>query len=182
MKINTFNFSTLMKTTVIKIVLITILFMSATYNWNNDYQKSLIEDNKVLAAFSAWGYTGEHVDSTVKNSDYDAILRKGDKTYTIEIKNDWRAAGTQNFFVETGNANGKPSGLTTSKASHTVFTMPQNNILLALKTEDLRALINDNDFREMNKPTMGVLIPVTAIANSTTCVTKTYKSIMKELI
>ena len=46
-----------MKTTVIKIVLITILFMSATYNWNSDYQKSLIEDNKVLAAFSGWGYS-----------------------------------------------------------------------------------------------------------------------------
>jgi hypothetical protein len=143
----------------LNVIIIAVTFMNT---WNTDYQNSLMEDAKVMSGLARYGYSGAHVDETVKNSAYDAVVYKGSREYLIEIKHDFRAAETQNFFIETGNSKGKKSGLTTTEASHYILCVPQSGIGFAIKTDDLRAVLLQG--REISLPTMGRLVRVKTIA------------------
>jgi len=137
--------------------------MSSDNDWQRDYSLSLKEDEKVLCFMSGCGYSGQHVDFTIKNPDFDAVLYKNGKSYPIEIKNDFKAVIYKNFFVETGNFKGEESGLTVTEASHCIFTIPQSGLLYAIKVPDLRSIVMKG--KQVDHPTLGRLLPVSLVAD-----------------
>jgi hypothetical protein len=97
---------------------------------------------------------------------------------TVEVKTDYRAETTGNFYVETwqygqaDESDKKQSGINTTKADSWAFVIPQTGAMFLIKTDDLKALMKANDYRETRQPkinentnaSIGRLVPVMDIA------------------
>jgi hypothetical protein len=97
---------------------------------------------------------------------------------TVEVKTDYRAGTTGNFYVETwqygqvDESDKKQSGINTTKADSWAFVIPQTGAIFLIKTDDLKALMKANDYRETRQPkinentnaSIGRLVPVMDIA------------------
>jgi hypothetical protein len=97
---------------------------------------------------------------------------------TVEVKTDYRAEITGNFYVETwqygqaDESDKKQSGINTTKADSWAFVIPQTGAMFLIKTDDLKALMKANDYRETRQPkinentnaSIGRLVPVMDIA------------------
>jgi len=84
----------------------------------------------------------------------DIVASIGDKTVTIEVKEDVRTKDTGNVVIEC-ESRGKPSGIMTSKADFWVFRIHTNEGLLNLlyKIKDLKQAIRDRRFHNKRQMT-----------------------------
>ena len=76
---------------------------------------------------------------------------------SVELKHDRRAVETGNFFIET-TAHGKPSGITTSKA--TAWALVSGRTAFLIGTEKLRVLLDTLAQRSGPDGKQGRLLPV----------------------
>jgi hypothetical protein len=95
----------------------------------------------------------------------------------IEVKTDFRAWDTGNFYIETWQyraanmSDKRPSGINVTTADYWCFAGPAGRGLIFIKTEDLKQIIRDTNPREVHQPiandhsnaSIGRLIPVTHI-------------------
>ena len=97
---------------------------------------------------------------------------------TVEVKTDYRAVETGNFYVETWQY-GKPdesdkrlSGINTTGADFWAFVIPQTHCIYIIKTIHLKALVMKTRYKETRQPiinentnaSIGRLVPVKDIA------------------
>lgn len=115
------------------------------------------------------GLVGEEL---VKN------LPEAIKDGTIEVKTDYRAQDTGNFYVETwqygreDESDKKQSGINVTTASSWAFVIPQSDSMFIIKTEELKSLMRDRSYRETRQPrinahtnaSIGRLVPVADVA------------------
>jgi len=92
----------------------------------------------------------------------------------FEVKTDYRAWETGNFYIETWqykqpNAiDKKPSGINVTQAEYWCFAGPNKNGFVMIKTESLKELLRENDYRVVHQPiatlntnaSIGRLVPV----------------------
>jgi hypothetical protein len=97
---------------------------------------------------------------------------------TVEVKTDYRAETTGNFYVETwqygkeDESDKKQSGINTTKADSWAFVIPQTGAMFLIRTDHLKALMTANPYRETRQPkinentnaSIGRLVPVMDIA------------------
>lgn len=98
---------------------------------------------------------------------------------TVEVKTDYRAVDTGNFYVETwqygksDESDKRLSGINTTGADFWAFVIPQTNCIYVINTNNLKALVIQNRYKEtrqriINKHTnasIGRLVPVAHIAS-----------------
>lgn len=97
----------------------------------------------------------------------------------IEVKTDYRATETGNFFVEYQQKNiynneWKDSGIKVSTADYWAFVIPQNYAVYIISRKGLTELLRDNweTYKHRSQPimtvetnsTMGILVPVRDLA------------------
>jgi hypothetical protein len=76
----------------------------------------------------------------------------------FEVKTDYRAVETGNFYIETWQYNWsdmsdkRPSGINTTEAEWWVFAGPGLNGFVAIKTADLKDIIRETNPREAQQP------------------------------
>lgn len=118
-----------------------------------------------------------HFDLDLKTGEQgEAVVRAG-LTGLVEVKTDRRAHDTGNLYIEVwqfskaDRSDKRPSGLSTTKADWWITTTPQGNGFIAIKTEDLKALIRSGNYRQTAQPitsehtngSEGYLVPVADI-------------------
>ncbi len=96
----------------------------------------------------------------------------------IEVKTDYRAIETGNFYVETwqysdpSSQDRRQSGINVTKAESWAFVIPQTMAVYIIATEELKKLMRRNEYRETRQPiinsntnaSIGRLVPVLDIA------------------
>jgi hypothetical protein len=101
------------------------------------------------------------------------------KDGTIEVKTDYRAQETGNFYIETwqyskqDESNKKQSGINITTATFWAFVIPQTSSMFLIRTDELKSLMRENDYRETRQPqinahtnaSIGRLVPVIDIAS-----------------
>jgi hypothetical protein len=106
-------------------------------------------------------------------------LPKAIQSGTVEVKTDYRAIETGNFYVELwqygkeDKSDIRKSGINTTQAGFWAFVIPQTEAIFLIKTVDLKALIDKNDYREARQSiinantnaSIGRLVPVKDIAS-----------------
>lgn len=98
----------------------------------------------------------------------------------IEVKTDYRAVETGNFFIEYQQQNiysdeWKPSGINVSTADYWAFVIPQNFAVYIVSRKSLVELVRDNweTYKHRSQPirsaetnaARGVLVPVKDLAS-----------------
>jgi hypothetical protein len=92
----------------------------------------------------------------------------------FEVKTDYRAYETGNFYIETwqyrqpDESDAKPSGINITKADYWCFAGPAGVGFIVIKTEDLKDIIRETNPREVRQPianlstnaSIGRLVPV----------------------
>jgi hypothetical protein len=92
----------------------------------------------------------------------------------FEVKTDYRAWETGNFYIETwqyrqpGAIDKKESGINVTQAEYWCFAGPNNNGFVMIKTEALKELLRATDYRVVHQPianlntnaSIGRLVPV----------------------
>lgn len=115
------------------------------------FRKDLIEGQKgerVIAQYleQTNGITDIHFNNDIK---YDIKGYKDDEELTFEIKTDryehFKGYKTFNMFIEQ-TCNNKPSGINATQAKYFIYYYPDFELFYFIKTDDLRKLIQDNDF------------------------------------
>ena len=96
----------------------------------------------------------------------------------IEVKTDYRAIETGNFYVETWQYSDpsaqdrRKSGINVTQAESWAFVIPQTMAVYIIATEDLKKLMRHNEYRETRQPiinsntnaSIGRLVPVMDVA------------------
>lgn len=83
-----------------------------------------------------------------QNADYDLLVKQKERQFTIEIKEDFMVAKTNNLAIEY-ECRGKPSGISVSKADYYLFKCNfEEPIYLILKTEDIINSINKKEYKK----------------------------------
>lgn len=96
----------------------------------------------------------------------------------IEVKTDYRAIETGNFYVETWQYSDssaqdrRQSGINVTTAESWAFVIPQTMSVYIIATEDLKTLMRRNEYRETRQPiinsntnaSIGRLVPVMDVA------------------
>lgn len=96
----------------------------------------------------------------------------------VEIKTDYRAVETGNFYVETWQysqpdaTDRRKSGINITTADSWAFVIPQTLSMYLIATEHLKSLMRQNDYPETRQPiindstnaSIGRLIPVADVA------------------
>lgn len=99
-------------------------------------------------AFKDWDFKVHHKDGEV---------------VCYEVKTDRRCIQTGNFFIETHNKYGNPSGLSTTKADVYILNKVDRNGNVIddyhVPIELMNDFKKDNNFRRVNYPTGGFLLP-----------------------
>jgi len=99
---------------------------------------------------------------------------------TIEVKTDRRAHETGNLYIEVyqfshpDQSDKRPSGLSTSRAQHWVFTTPGLKGFIVIQTEMLKALIKSSAYKRVAQPianentngSIGILVPIKDITKA----------------
>lgn len=107
----------------------------------------------------------------------EAVVRAG-LTGKVEVKTDRRAHETGNLYIEIwqfsnpDRSDKRPSGLSTTTADWWITTAPSGIGFIAIKVDELKALIKANNYRQTAQPivsdntngSIGLLIPVSDIA------------------
>lgn len=97
----------------------------------------------------------------------------------IEVKTDFRAWDTGNFYIETWQyraedmSDKRPSGINVTTADYWCFAGPAGRGLIFIKTEDLKQIIRDTNPRIAYQPiandhsnaSIGRLVPVRDVLN-----------------
>jgi hypothetical protein len=92
----------------------------------------------------------------------------------FEVKTDYRAWETGNFYIETwqyrnaDQSDKRPSGINVTTAEWWVFAGPSGSGFIAIKTDDLKQIIRDTNPREtgqyvvsdVTNASLGRLVPV----------------------
>jgi len=92
-----------------------------------------------------------------KDYRYDLLMSFNDVKITYEVKTDVFVSpkkDTGNLVVEF-ECRGKPSGLSVTEADYYVYYMPKLKEIWNIKINDLKALIQDNDFRKVSGGDVG---------------------------
>lgn len=98
----------------------------------------------------------------------------------VEVKTDYRAVETGNFYVETwqygpaGVSTKKQSGINITHAETWAFVIPQTMCVYYIAVQQLKALLRANNYAETKQPiinahtnaSIGRLVPVTHIARA----------------
>lgn len=98
---------------------------------------------------------------------------------TVEVKTDYRAWDTGNFYIETWQyraadaSDKRMSGINITTADYWCFAGPAGRGLIFIKTEDLKQIIRDTDpptvhqrvANEHSNASMGRLVPVRDVLN-----------------
>ena len=98
---------------------------------------------------------------------------------TVEVKTDYRAVDTGNFYIETwqyskeDESDKRQSGINTTEADSWAFVIPQTEAIFLIKTEHLKALMYKNNYKETRQPkinantnaSIGRLVPVKDMAS-----------------
>lgn len=106
----------------------------------------------------------------------EAVVRAG-LTGKVEVKTDRRAHETGNLYIEIwqfsnpDRGDKRPSGLSTTTADWWITTAPSGKGFIAIKVDELKALIKANNYRQTAQPivsdntngSIGLLIPVSDI-------------------
>lgn len=77
---------------------------------------------------------------------------------TVEVKTDYRAWDTGNFYIETWQyraanmSDKRMSGINVTTADYWCFAGPAGRGLIFIKTEDLKQIIRDTNPREVHQP------------------------------
>jgi hypothetical protein len=104
--------------------------------------------------------------SSNNDNKYDLMMGKDEKVFTYEVKTDFKCAplfDTGNLFVEF-ECRKHPSGISVTKSDWFVTYFIYLDELWFIKSENLKKLINDNDFQifidagDINSETKGYLI------------------------
>lgn len=96
----------------------------------------------------------------------------------VEVKTDYRAIDTGNFYIETwqygreDESDKRQSGINVTKADSWAFVIPQTKAIYLITTEDLKTLMRSNSYRETRQPrinsntnaSIGRLVPVEHVA------------------
>lgn len=96
--------------------------------------------------------------------DIKCILTGRKVANTFEVKADKMCKKTGNFFIETSNKFGKPSGLSLSRADSYILIEPDDNlkrieVCYTIPTKTLREFELDREIRKVNYPSNGFLLP-----------------------
>jgi hypothetical protein len=135
------------------------------YNFNRDIITGQ-DGEKVVLEHVLSMTNGTLVDVNNDNK-FDFMVKKSgiDKTYEIKTDEYCRAGfDNGNLFVEV-ECRGKASGLSVTKADWYVFYLPFRKQIWYILSNDLRKLIDDNNFRKVTNSgdkdsnTVGYLIP-----------------------
>jgi len=136
----------------------------ANLNFRQDLKLGIEGEQHIVEFLEYKGLT--HVDSN-NNNKYDIKMLKEGKEITYEIKTDVICKpekDTGNIFVEF-HSRGKDSGISVTQADWFVNYFPFLNEIWFIKSNDLRQLINNNNFRviknagDIGSATHGYLIP-----------------------
>jgi len=98
---------------------------------------------------------------------------------TVEVKTDYRAVETGNFYIETwqygkeDESDKRQSGINTTQADFWAFVIPQTQAFFFIKTDHLKILMTNNNYRETRQPkinentnaSIGRLVPVMDMAS-----------------
>lgn len=87
-----------------------------------------------------------------KDYKYDLLMSYNNLEITYEIKTDVLLSpekDTGNLVVEF-ESRGKPSGISVTEADYYVYYIPKLNEIWNIKMDDLRNLINSNNFRKVS--------------------------------
>lgn len=113
-------------------------------NYNEKFNEQLKQGNdgeQVIVDFLQRQFNMRFLNSN-NTHDYDIKMIK---EYTYEVKTDRYnkfKKETTNMFIET-YCNGKPSGVSSSKADYFVYFFPDINELYLIKMDDLRKMLYD---------------------------------------
>jgi len=103
----------------------------------------------------------------------EAVVRAG-LTGKVEVKTDRRAHETGNLYIELwqfsnpDRSDKRPSGLSITEADWWITTTPSGTGFLAIRTEELKALIKSGNYKQTSQPitnshtngSIGCLVPV----------------------
>jgi len=104
--------------------------MAGTYNFHRDLKKSEEKTTELLAALRLIGY---NVGETCNDHRFDVILSKGGVELKCEIKHDFMSQRTGNFVVEA-ECRGRPSGISSTEASHWIFVTRDGVFLVPVES------------------------------------------------
>ena len=126
-------------------------------NFDKDLVRGKVAEHEICGIIKATHPQAYVVDE--EQSGYDIVVP--DIPVMLEVKYDYLACRTGNYFVET-HSNGKCSGLCVTKAFWWVFVSDDEIVWLA--TESLRYLIQEwglkeLEFAKVNPPKQGYLLP-----------------------
>lgn len=92
-----------------------------------------------------------------KDYKYDLLMSFNGREITYEIKTDVYVSpkkDTGNLVVEF-ESRGKPSGISVTEADYYVYYMPKLKEIWNIKMDELKSLIDDNNFKEVNGGDVG---------------------------
>lgn len=115
-----------------------------------------------------------HFDLDLKTGELGEQVVKAGLTGLVEVKTDRRAHETGNLYIEVyqfskaDRSDKRPSGLATTKAEWWITTALNSNGFMAIRVDDLKALIKANNYRQTAQPivnentngSIGYLVPV----------------------
>lgn len=115
-----------------------------------------------------------HFDLDLKVGEQGEAVVKAGLTGLVEVKTDRRVHETGNLYIEVwqfskpDRSDKRRSGLSVTQAKWWITTTLQGNGFIAIKTEDLKALIKANNYKLTSQPivsestngSMGYLVPL----------------------
>lgn len=118
-----------------------------------------------------------HFDLDLQTGEQGEAVVQAGLTGKVEVKTDRRAHDTGNLYIEIwqfskpDRSDKRPSGLAVTEADWWITTTPTGKGFLAIRVDDLKALIKANNYRLVAQPitsahtngSLGLLIPVSDI-------------------
>jgi hypothetical protein len=108
--------------------------------FKNDLNKGEIGEKFIGNYFKSRGWSIKY--NTNKDSDYDLMIKKGERIISLEIKTDeyYLKRKTNNMVFEV-SYNNKPSGINSTKADYYIYYFPAEKLFYMASIKTIREII-----------------------------------------